>query len=311
MEENNNIEIKTEETKEVKKEYKKHGFVYWLIVILGMGFIVFMSIRLGEKIAEEKIDKDGENGTTTTSNSNSNATSNKVDSNEVTEAEKTAVNEKMRMLFSNGKIENNFIGVSSLSDIWAPLFKGNVSELDLLKVLLRGIDVTEFDKYTATNGTFSSTYQNMNKGDALAATKLDAYYNKLTGKNITSYVDITLGCPMFAYDSTNKVYVEIPGCGGVSASGQLVYLDSYTKVDNTIVIGTYVGGIFDEGAQGAIIYSDYYDAANKDNLKVYKKLTNSDFKIDESNKTSFTKYNFTFEKSSNGEYYFKSVTKAN
>lgn len=66
-------ETKVEETKEVKSTYKKHGPLYWLIIIVGMTFIVFMSVRMGEKIAKEKIDKeDGGKKTTITSNSNSN-----------------------------------------------------------------------------------------------------------------------------------------------------------------------------------------------------------------------------------------------
>ena len=66
-------ETKVEETKEVKPTYKKHGPLYWLIIVVGMTFIVFMSVRMGEKIAKEKIDKeDGGKTTTVTSNSNSN-----------------------------------------------------------------------------------------------------------------------------------------------------------------------------------------------------------------------------------------------
>lgn len=308
MEEQNNVNV--EEKKEEKVTYKKHGFVYWLVIVLGMGFIVFMSVRMGEKIAEEKIEKNGGKTTTVTSNSNSNKPEEK--SNEVTADEKAKINDLMSLLFSNAKIENNFIKVTSLSDIWAPIFKGNVSEVDLLKSLIMGARDKDVVAYTAKNGTFSDTYKTMEKGGAILATKLNEYYKKLTGKEITSYVDLPLGCPMYAYDSTNKMYVEVVGCGGVSSAGQILYLDSYTKNDNTIVVSAYVGGYFDAYEEGTTIYADYYESENSDNIKVFQKSkTLENFKIDESNKTSFTKYNFTFEKASDGEYYFKNVTKAN
>ena len=70
MEEQNNVNV--EEKKEEKVTYKKHGPLYWLIIIVGMGFIVFMSVRMGMKIAEEKIDKENGGKPSVTSNSNSN-----------------------------------------------------------------------------------------------------------------------------------------------------------------------------------------------------------------------------------------------
>jgi len=310
-------ETKVEETKEVKPTYKKHGPLYWLIIVVGMTFIVFMSIRIGEKIAEEKIEKeDGSKPSTVTSNSNSN--SNEQKESEVTDAEKVEINSLMSLLFLNSEIKNNNMKAFGLNNILFGLFnnfEGTTGKNGKNIIIVAGMKKEDIIKYTATNGTFKDdktkneildTIKANNETEAISYDKFNTYYKKLFNED-ASTEDIIGICPNWYYDSTNKMFVAFLGCGGVDFKGQIAYLDSYSKVDDNIVVTTYVAGV-NSLSNGATLYTDAQLSTK------YKDLTTEEFnkfEIDETNKTSFTKYNFTFAKNTNGEYYFKSLTKAN
>lgn len=321
MEENkkDENEVKDESVEQNKKKKGVPKVLYWLIVIAGCAFIFIGSYQIGYKIGNNFGDKS--TGSTKT-NSNSNEEQKNVDENVVDEATKSTINDKMAMLFSTEKIENNFIKVTDLSDAWGAIFSGELDETAKRLIIKRGFKTSEYVKYNATNGTFSSAdikenLEVLTDITSISLEKFNAKYKKLFGTEPTSTNDIG-DCPALFYDSTNKTYVKLDGCGGINISGQLVYIDAYNKKDNSVVVSTYVGGIatYNDGMDNAesayVVYGDYYDADNIKNNKIIEKQENFDLiKIDETNKASFTKYNFTFEKASDGEYYFKSVSKAN
>ncbi len=309
---------------EVKVETKKKGNgLFTLFACIMTGVIVFLATNVGQKASkvvdpdtnggskESNVTSNVESNTTSNVESNvtSNVTSNVVDTT-VSEVEKSYINDKISLIFGGEKVKGKQLVASSNSNVWNDFFDGKVNEVLLQKYLIANFTSYDFVPYTATNGKISAAYKdmvknNMNNGvEALPQAKLAELYKKLTGKEMTQYVDLPIGCPIYAYDSVNKVYINVPGCGGSTAQGGVyVYFDNYTKSDNKIIVSTYVASFTTELEADLRIFSGE---------KQYKKLPyNTKFSIDETNKTAFPKYNITFTKSTDGQYYFNSVAKAN
>ena len=66
-----------EEKKEDKPKRKGHGPLYWVIVIIGMGLIVYLSMGIGEKLGRYAELESG-SGTSTKEEANSNENSNTI-----------------------------------------------------------------------------------------------------------------------------------------------------------------------------------------------------------------------------------------
>jgi hypothetical protein len=109
------------------------------------------------------------------------------------------------------------------------------------------------------------------------------------------------------------VFVESTECGSTDVYGQFISIDSYEQKDKSVIVTAYIAGYSaNKGAPAGeynkiTIYSNYYDTNAS---KVEEIKTFDEFKIEDSNKDKFTKYNFVFEKDSTGNYYFKSASKA-
>ena len=292
---------------------QKNRSLYIIILCFSVAVILLLSSKLGEKLAEIADEKsNGEEITSNISNVDTNNTNN------ITEEEKSMINSKIELLFSGNKIENNMIKVTSLQNIWSSLFKGNISELDIQKVLIKSFTEKDFTTYKLTNGKFANEAYKTIVDDSLSTgipsisvTKLNDKYKLLTGKEMTKFEDLSTGCPSYAYDSENKVYLELAGCGGAGTLGQYIYIDSYNKSNDSITVNTYVAGI-SLGVE-AEIYEDYYDdTLENQNSKIVKTTSVNAFNsfvIDNTNKESFTKYSFIFTKGLNGDYYFQSIKK--
>ena len=309
---------------EVKEEVKvepkkKSNGLFTLFACVMTGIIVFLATNIGQK-ASKTVDPDTPKKNEVTSNVESNTTSNvesNVNSNsnstEITEVEKSSVNEKMVLLFGGSEIENNVINASHFSNIWEGLFTGKYDEKFFLQTVIASIKSNDYVSYTAKDGEISKQEKdqiltNMNGGiKAIPASKVETLYKKLLGKDITKHQNVSLACPIFAYDSKYKMYVEVPGCGGSTSAGQKVSLDSYTKNENLITVHTRVLNYFCDGSEECVVYSGYGD-----NSKVFANTKEEkNVKFDSKFEKAALKYDFVFEKSTDGNYYFKSVTKAN
>ena len=125
---------------------------------------------------------------------------------------------------------------------------------------------------------------------------------------------VSTGCPAQKYDKTKNMYVDGEGgCGGASSSSDLVYIDDVVKTNDTILsVQAYVGSTYSSIDNEGDYFTDYFKSEYYDDD--YKLVASApitkETKITEQNKTQFTKYNFNFEKSTDGNYYFKNVEKA-
>ena len=111
----------------------------------------------------------------------------------------------------------------------------------------------------------------------------------------------------FEYDSANSQYKvslpEAPGCGGTSSFGRFSYRDTYSvagdKAYVTVEVGSASSVEYEAGA-----YSDYMGG-----VKVQDLTDGGVFVIyiNESNKDSFTKYQYVFEKQDSGAWALKGL----
>ena len=296
------------------KRFEDSDIFFTIIACMITGIFVFFYTNLGYKSDKYSDIKTKSKIDNITSNANSNA----VDK-DVSEEEKRQINEIMTLLFSNPKIENNNIisGINYNANIFDNFSYGNSEKLS---VALYTIPSDEYLTYKSTNGKFLTAEQkeniliaikNNNGTIAVNIDKVNHAYKKIFGVLPTSY-DVIKGCPNWYYDSLNKQYVGFIGCGAMTVSKAYVYLDSYTKEKDNIVLSTYVainsGEYADTEAGNFAIYKD----VDTTTANIYKKGTAADiekFRIDENNKKDFTKYNFIFAKNKEGQYYLSKVKK--
>ena len=310
------MEEEKKNTEEVSKPKKGGNILFSIFACLMTAVIVVLSINIGQnaaKIVSPDTEKSkSEKKCETTSNDESN----KNDVAEITlsATEKRVIKEKFINLFSHNVSDlekDNYVSVSSLGSgetYWTRIFNGKLTDNDRTYIVLASMRPdTKYDFSTAKfkDSSLIETLKTAENG----ATTTEAYekssfvykYKNLFGVE-PKYLDVN-GCPGYYYDSKNETYVSVGMCGGVSSTGINVYMDSYIKTENSIIVSAYVGS-FEDKAETAVTYKDY--TASTDNIYNNKEKVD----ITEENKTSFIKNNFVFEKSNDGEYYFKNVTKA-
>ena len=114
-------------------------------------------------------------------------------------------------------------------------------------------------------------------------------------------------CPMFYYDSTNKLFIRLDRCGGTSAGIVGIYKNKYTKKGDNAYVYTNYYYIAPQGTGDK--FAVYKDAVTniKEETTTEKYSDNSDdFDIKKEYK-EFPEYKYTFKKDKDGNYYFVSV----
>ncbi len=305
---NNNQTNETNQTNQVNETTKvikkHHGPLYWVIVVAGVAFIVAASINIGEKLGKlASGETDSSTKTESNSNSNSNIESNSnvennVSNNELTDTQKTDLSEKLALLVGSNYNGNKLIDNATINSY---LFTTSLDETQKAYIITRitGSTLANLDK---NNFKFNEEieqseidsqdgqYRVINKGD------YDTNYKKIFGTSPTSYPR-TPACPSYVFDTNSQRYISIGACDVAINSG-LAYIDDIKLEGNNAIVSVYVGSKFDNK-----IYNDYLRFNETD--KTVDATT-----ITEENKTQFAKYNFIFEKSTDGNYYYKSTQKA-
>lgn len=154
----------------------------------------------------------------------------------------------------------------------------------------------------------------------LTADKVNKLSIDLFGEKISNPKEELGNCPLFLYDSVNKIYYRpSPQCGGTAGSAVYTYKSKFIqKNDEAYVYVSLAYGAFAEDEINSIaIYKDidYPDDKLSFGTVTYKNKYTSentiydfnDFSLTESNYQEFSEYKFTFEQASNGNYYFTKV----
>ena len=112
---------------------------------------------------------------------------------------------------------------------------------------------------------------------------------------------------IFEYDAANSQYKasmpEQPGCGAMSTIGHFSYRDSYSVVGNKAYVTVEVGSATSD-EYGAGVYSDFTGGTKVQDL--VDGVVSGNY-INESNKDSFTKYQYVFEKQESGAWALKGL----
>lgn len=135
------------------------------------------------------------------------------------------------------------------------------------------------------------------------------YFNKMSNS-----LNITDMYPNYLYDNENEVYYQINNCS-VEQNRLLVYKDKMESIGNEINAYVYLGSIISYPEENkAVVYFDLI--ANKEQASQGAYISSlisleeaNNYKLDENNKNSFSKFKFTFQKNQASNYYLKSITK--
>lgn len=224
---------------------------------------------------------------------------------ELTEDLKKSISEKLAILFFDTDYEyGEVINNNELTNYTAHIFTNELTESDKTSLIIRGMKATtaKFDVANAELSNSKYKQQISSEAEVYSGEEFAKIYKNVFGEE-PQYADVEEGCPSFIYDKNSKQYVSIVGCGGAGFLADLVYIDNITMKDNRVIVNTYVGYHTESPDDIKKTYSDRYDSSTA--VEVDADTITSE------NKKSFAKYDFIFEKSSDGDYYFSEVTKSN
>lgn len=202
------------------------------------------------------------------------------------------------------------------------VFNNNLNFDQKLEIVLASLEKGQINSTTNikidsdTNSTIKNMLSVYNVLDVVSVDKVEERYYDLFGEKISNHHDIN-GCPIYYYDSTNRVYYVVKECGGTSDNLVSVYKNRYTIMGNEAYVYMNIGISnrvdFNRGDSEYNIYKDFnIDSLEGYNDKIYKTVKYSEknnFIIDDSNKDEFAEYKFTFVKNSDGIYNFTGVKK--
>lgn len=122
--------------------------------------------------------------------------------------------------------------------------------------------------------------------------------NSTFNDSIKKHIDAS-GCPKYTYDSENEKYYIESKCETMDATSIVSKIDKVTKKGNKYYVLVYAG--LNDGTN---VYSDF----EKKNL-IRTLSINDSYSITEDDMKMFTKFTYTFEKTKEDKYIFKSLTK--
>lgn len=139
---------------------------------------------------------------------------------------------------------------------------------------------------------------------------VEKIYLKYFGTKEFTHKNIVSCTGDYRYDESNQVYyVYEPACGGSGPLDYYLYMNKFSTKGNEAYVYLNAFAI-DEDENNDITYTIYKDVSK---TKVYKENVTEEelasFKVDSTNAHNFDQYKFTFEKDTNGNYYFKSISK--
>ena len=224
----------------------------------------------------------------------------------LSESTKEDVASKLALLFSDGSYEyGNLIQNNDIENYVANIFEDTLDDESKAILILRSLN-PETVELDFDNAKFSDvSYKTLLKEADGKSVVYDAEvfkekYHEVFGVDPT-LADYTKSCPSYYYESTENVYVEKNNCQNTATLNTYMYINDITEQQGIITVDVYVGAHRSSNT-GEYYYDDYEYPKVKNNKTEQTTITAE-------NKTAFTNYKFTFEKSSDGEYHYKNVTK--
>lgn len=309
---NNQENINQEVNNKSKRKKKGHGPLYWIIVIIGITFIMYMSILIGERL-NKAINPDT-NTKNSQEESNSNITSNDSENKEIKITDKVKIDylKKYVTILEKLSLDTSSVKVSESAGIYY-FMNNQIYALDKLEkkditmdnATIAMVASSENERnYVANESLESSTLKHLGEDpETFEYVSVNGFiedYKILFGFENISTKNINVNCESYVYDKKANAFVMVAnGCGTAAPVAiQKTYVYDVTEdSDNVYVYLAY--GVTGQNEKGEFIaYTDY--AMNKR----YTGNVTKDFTIDESNYKDFSKYKYTFTKNSDGTYTF-------
>ncbi len=311
---NNQDNINQEVNNEPKKKKKGHGPLYWIIVIIGITFIMYMSILIGERL-NKAINPDTNNSKEeVNSNVDSNITNNDSENKETKITDKVKIDylKKYINILEYLSLDTSSVKVSDSAGIYyfMPIQIYALNKLEKKDITMDNattaiVGATETkNSYGAKESLESSTLKNLGENaDTFEHVSVNDFiedYKTLFGFENISTKNVDVDCENYMYDKKANAFVMFAnGCGtGGPVAIQKTYIYDITEDNNNVYV--YIAyGVTGQNEKGQYLaYTDY--TMNKK----YTGNVTKDFTIDESNYKDFSKYKYTFTKNSNGTYTF-------
>lgn len=168
------------------------------------------------------------------------------------------------------------------------------------------------------NSDYKNNYQvgDVESGGQISFDEVDKNYKNLFGTSILNYsIDSNYySCPMYFYDSVNKVYYTNSSCGGLYGGDIPTYINKITEKNNEAYAYVSVG-VVDYSETGTGNDDNTYIYYGYDSKKVIEKISpskwdsmNYKYEINSSNYDKFSEYKVTLTKDGDN-YYYKSIEK--
>ena len=127
-------------------------------------------------------------------------------------------------------------------------------------------------------------------------------YKDLFNENPSTYDDHIGECPFYQYDSQTKYYLSSEECGGTNPEVKYLYKYKYTTNDNNLYV--YVATLIEMNLK------IYKGIKINENNYLYTATSDEQVKSDlKENPQKYEQYRLTFEKNSDGTYYYKTTEK--
>lgn len=295
-----------------KKNKKGHGPLYWIIVIIGVTFIMYMSILIGERL-NKTINPDT-NNKNSQEESNSNITSDDSENKETKITDKVKIDylKKYIAIIENLNLDTSSVKISTSAEL-NYFMNSQIYALDKLEKK----DITMDDATTAmvassqektnylaneplSSNTLKQLGDNPEKYSYISVDEFIKDYKTLFGFENISTKNVNVKCTSYVYDNKINAFVLVAdGCGTAGpVATQKTYIYDITEDNNNVYV--YLAyGVTGQNEKGEFIaYTDY--TMNKK----YTGTVTKDFTLNESNYKDFSKYKYTFTKNSDGTYTF-------
>lgn len=279
---------------------KKNNILIIIIVILLLGiiglsgYIVYDKVLKDDKInikENKKIDKDDDN----------------IEEN-LSESEKIELSTKVSQILFRGTL-NGLNGV----DTYVPNDDECLIDTGLDRKILTDVNITSETKaLVALNSVVGTriTIDRTEKSEEEVKKTYKSYFG-------TDWKDIDLNnlgvaCPYFSYDAGKKVFYADAACGGSTATMIVLHKGDYELKDGIATVDLYIANLVTDMNGKLILTSEIYPYYERlDSSKIITEVPQNDdnYVMTEADREKANKYELSFKKTSDGSFYFNSITK--
>ena len=283
---------------------KKRSYIMFLFIV-----IVLCALSVGGYTVYNNLISKNESNKIENNNSKIN--------NELTEKEKEDISIKVSEILSFGETSTGDAAFSYLIFSYSldenKTFIENIEEAKTYSILNslstnKMFKVLNEDEANKLNGDYSAA-----DGTIEADIVIDRY-KKVFGGNI-DYKNIR-ACPTYKYNTEDKLFYRLTGCGGTMFPGVLVHKNTIEKINDKVIVGLSIATIspdFDNDILNNKIYKGIYlnvlDRVDENSYITTISDKEDVVKYINENYEKFAKYEMTFKMDDNGNYIYESLKK--